>query len=122
MLVLGGGSIKRFGFVDKAISYLKESGIETEIFDGVEPDPLADFNITPDIAIIDPALAETMPKQLVAHTGMDALTHAIEAYVGIAGNKKEAVEWLCDKIVEMNNYLGIPNTLKEFGIREDVNF
>ncbi|MEG1298272.1 MAG: iron-containing alcohol dehydrogenase, partial [Anaerovoracaceae bacterium] len=79
MLVLGGGSIKRFGFVDKAISYLKESGIETEIFDGVEPDPLADFNITPDIAIIDPALAETMPKQLVAHTGMDALTHAIEA-------------------------------------------
>ena len=43
--------------------------------------PLADFNITPDVAIIDPALAETMPPKLVAHTGMDALTHAIEAYV-----------------------------------------
>lgn len=43
--------------------------------------PLADFNITPDIAIVDPDLAETMPEKLVAHTGMDALTHAIEAYV-----------------------------------------
>ena len=43
--------------------------------------PLADFNITPDVAIIDPALAETMPPSLTAHTGMDALTHAIEAYV-----------------------------------------
>ena len=43
--------------------------------------PLADFNITPDVAIVDPELAETMPKKLVAHTGMDAMTHAIEAYV-----------------------------------------
>lgn len=43
--------------------------------------PLADFNITPDVAIVDPALAETMPKKLIAYTGMDALTHGIEAYV-----------------------------------------
>lgn len=43
--------------------------------------PLADFNIIPDIAIVDSDLAETMPKKLVAHTGMDAMTHAIEAYV-----------------------------------------
>ena len=43
--------------------------------------PLADFNITPDVAIIDPALAETMPAKLTANTGMDAMTHAIEAYV-----------------------------------------
>ena len=43
--------------------------------------PLADFNITPDVAIVDPDLAETMPKKLTAHTGMDAMTHAIEAYV-----------------------------------------
>lgn len=41
----------------------------------------ADFEITPDVAIVDPELAETMPKKLVAHTGMDAMTHAIEAYV-----------------------------------------
>ena len=43
--------------------------------------PLADFNITPDVAIVDPELAETMPAKLTAHTGMDAMTHAIEAYV-----------------------------------------
>lgn len=174
VLVLGGGSMKRFGFVDKALNYLKTAGIETKIIEGVEPDPsvetvyngakvmqefkpdliismgggspidaakamwvfyehpeltfediekpftipelrkkakfvaipstsgtgtevtafsvitdyntgikypLADFNITPDIAIVDPVLAETMPQKLTAHTGMDALTHALEAYV-----------------------------------------
>jgi alcohol dehydrogenase class IV len=46
--------------------------------------PLADFEITPDIAIVDTSLAETMPKKLTAHTGMDALTHAIEAYTASA--------------------------------------
>lgn len=46
--------------------------------------PIADFEITPDVAIVDPELAETMPKKLVAHTGMDAMTHAIEAYVSTA--------------------------------------
>jgi len=46
--------------------------------------PIADFEITPDIAIVDSELAETMPKKLVAHTGMDAMTHAIEAYVSTA--------------------------------------
>ena len=39
VLVLGGGSMKRFGFVDKAVSYLKEAGIETKLFENVEPDP-----------------------------------------------------------------------------------
>lgn len=43
--------------------------------------PLADYNITPDVAIVDPELALTMPQSLTAHTGMDALTHAVEAYV-----------------------------------------
>lgn len=42
---------------------------------------MADFNITPDVAIVDPDLAEKMPQKLTAHTGMDAMTHAIEAYV-----------------------------------------
>lgn len=46
--------------------------------------PIADFEITPDIAIVDSDLAETMPKKLVAHTGMDAITHAVEAYVSTA--------------------------------------
>lgn len=173
-VVVGGGSMKRFGFLDRVESYLREAGMEVELFEGVEPDPsvetvqrgaaamrkfqpdwivsigggspidaakamwafyeypdvtfdslcipfnfpelrtkahfcaipstsgtatevtafsvitdyhkgvkypLADFNITPDVAIVDPDLAETMPKKLTAHTGMDAMTHAIEAYV-----------------------------------------
>ena len=148
IVVVGGGSMKRFGFLDKVVNNLHEAGIETMLFEGVEPDPsvetvmkgakamqefqpdwivsigggspidaakamwafyeypstsgtatevtafsvitdyhkgikypLADFNITPDVAIVDPDLAETMPPKLTAHTGMDALTHAIEAYV-----------------------------------------
>lgn len=43
--------------------------------------PIADFNLTPDCAIVDTDLAESMPATLTAHTGMDALTHAMEAYV-----------------------------------------
>ena len=177
MIVVGGGSMKRFGFLQKAEAYLKEAGMEVELFENVEPDPsvetvmkgadamlkfqpdwivaigggspidaakamwikyeypdctfedmckvfgipelrkkahfcaisstsgtatevtafsiitdyhkgikypIADFEITPDVAIVDPDLAETMPQKLVAHTGMDAMTHAIEAYVSTA--------------------------------------
>lgn len=173
-VVVGGGSLKRSGYLDKIIDYLKEAGMEVALFEGVEPDPsvetvmkgaaamqefqpdvivsagggspidaakamwafyeypetkfedlitpfgfpklrqkatfvaipttsgtatevtafavitdyekgvkypLADFNITPDVAIVDPALVETLPVKIVANTGMDALTHAIEAYV-----------------------------------------
>ena len=46
--------------------------------------PLADFEITPDIAILDTDIPLTMPQKLTAHTGMDALTHAIEAYTSTA--------------------------------------
>ena len=197
MICVGGGSMKKFGFVDKALGYLKEAGIETRLIENVEPDPsvetvmsgaavmrefepdwiismgggspidaakamwafyeypdttfeqlcipfnfptlrtkakfcaipstsgtatevtafsvitdyekgikypLADFNITPDVAIVDPELTYTMPAKLCAHTGMDALTHAIEAYVSTAGSMytdgnalhaiREIVEWL----------------------------
>ncbi len=179
MVVVGGGSMKRFGFLDRTVAYLKEAGMEVELFENVEPDPsvetvmkgakamldfgpdvivsigggspidaakamwvfyeypetkfedikdpftiptlrkkaifvavpstsgtatevtafsvitdyatgikypLADYNITPDIAIVDPEIAETMPKMLTAHTGMDALTHAVEAYVSTLAN------------------------------------
>ena len=41
--------------------------------------PIADFEITPDVAIVDPELTYSMPAKLCAHTGMDALTHCIEA-------------------------------------------
>ena len=171
ILVVGGGSMKRQGFL---VTYLKEAGMEVQLFEGVEPDPsvetvmkgaeamrafepdwivamgggspidaakamwafyeypdvtfedlcipfnfpelrqkakfaaipstsgtatevtafsvitnyqtgvkypLADFNITPDVAIVDPDLVAGLPVKQVAYTGMDALTHAIEAYV-----------------------------------------
>lgn len=174
IVVVGGGSMKRFGFLDKTVSYLEEAGMKVQLFENVEPDPsvetvmrgaeamrafepdwivsigggspidaakamwafyeypettfedlitpfnfpelrqkarflaipstsgtatevtafsvitdyktgvkypLADYNITPDIAVLDPEIAETMPPMLTSHTGMDALTHAIEAYV-----------------------------------------
>ena len=177
IVCVGGGSMKRFGFLDRAVDYLKEAGMEVQLFEGIESDPsvetvmrgakameefqpdwivamgggspidaakamwikyeypditfeemckvfgmpklrrkahfcaisstsgtatevtafavitdyekgikypLADFEITPDVAIVDPDLAETMPQKLVAHTGMDAMTHAIEAYVSTA--------------------------------------
>lgn len=45
--------------------------------------PIANFEITPDVAIVDPVIPQSMPPRLTAHTGMDALTHAIEAYVGL---------------------------------------
>ncbi|MDK0786910.1 iron-containing alcohol dehydrogenase [Clostridium perfringens] len=193
-IVIGGGSMKRFGFLDKVLSYLKEANMETKVFEGVEPDPsvetvmkgakemeefnpdwivsigggspidaakamwifyeypdftfekaivpfglpklrrkakfvaipstsgtatevtafsvitdykakikypLADFEITPDIAIVDPSLAETMPEKLVAHTGMDALTHAIEAYT--ASLRSNFTDPLALKAIEMVN-------------------
>lgn len=202
-IVIGGGSMKRFGFLDKVLSYLKEANMETKVFEGVEPDPsvetvmkgakemeefnpdwivsigggspidaakamwifyeypdftfekaiipfglpklrrkakfvaipstsgtatevtafsvitdykakikypLADFEITPDIAIVDPSLAETMPEKLVAHTGMDALTHAIEAYT--ASLRSNFTDPLALKAIEMvkmhlvNSYRG----------------
>ena len=66
--------------------------------------PLADFNITPDVAIVDPELTYTMPAKLCAHTGMDALTHCMEAYVSTCASMftdanalhgiREIVEWL----------------------------
>ena len=42
MICVGGGSMKRFGFLDKVIDYLKEAGMEVQLFEGVEPDPSVD--------------------------------------------------------------------------------
>ena len=199
---VGGGSMKRFGFLDRVVQYLQEAGMEVKLFEGIESDPsvdtvmkgakemqdfgpdwivaigggspsdaakamwikyeypdctfedmckvfgiptlrkkaefcaisstsgtatevtafsiitdyekgikypIADFEITPDVAIVDPALAQTMPKKLVAHTGMDALTHAIESYVSTANCDYtdplalHAIEMIRDDLVDSYN-------------------
>ena len=61
--------------------------------------PLTDYSLTPTVAIIDPALTMSLPASITANTGMDVLTHAVEAYVSVLAS--DYTDALALKAVQM---------------------
>lgn len=62
--------------------------------------PLADYALTPDVAIVDSQFIESVPPRVVAHTGMDVLCHATESYVSaMASNYTKGLSLQAIKLV-----------------------
>lgn len=85
----------KMGVKAKMIAVTTTSGTGSEVtpFAVVTDDatgmkyPLADYALTPDMAIVDANLVMNMPKSLCAFGGLDAVTHALEAYVSVLANE-----------------------------------
>lgn len=86
--------------------------------------PVADFNITPDVAILDTNLVQSMTPALIADTGMDALTHAFEAYVSTARNSitdalaMKSIEMTVDYLID--SFKGDEEARKEMHISQSL--
>ena len=65
-VVVGGGSMKRFGFLDKVEQYLKEAGMEVRLFEGVEPDPSVETVMRGAAAMTLSSSPCTVPRRLIS--------------------------------------------------------
>ena len=72
--------------------------------------PLADYSLTPSVAIVDPMFTMSLPKRAIADTGLDVLVHAVEAYTSVMANEftdglaREGVKLVFENLV--NSYNG----------------